>query len=320
MKKAKGIRSRISQVWLHRLILAVKIVIATGLILFLFTSGRLNFALIIDSYKYPIYLFSGALCCTLAMVTPIFRWWILTRVQKLPLGAFDALRLTMIGYFFNMFIPGGAGGDVVRAAYTVRDCPERRAQALTIAFVDRGLGLHALLLMGVSLIFIQPALFSNHAALKPWILLITAMLIVGTIVTFMFDLGTYERVYDAFLWPHYRWCRCMVRSYEAIPQTAGHAWYCVSFLGGQRNIQCACDTLYDAGSRIKPDNCGKHSCSPTGHTCQYPSCHTRRDWNCRRSQRRTLCSHRPGRRRKRNASDKAFHCASRLIRTSILPQ
>lgn len=52
---------------------------------------------------------------------------------------------------------------------------------LTIAFVDRGLGLHALLLIGVSLIFIQPALFSNHAALKPWILLITAMLILGTI-------------------------------------------------------------------------------------------------------------------------------------------
>lgn len=88
----------------------------------------------------------------------------------------------MIGYFFNVFIPGGSGGDVVRAAYAVRDCQERRAQALTIAFVDRGLGLHALLLMGVSLIFIQPALFSNHTALKPWILLITAMLIIGTIV------------------------------------------------------------------------------------------------------------------------------------------
>lgn len=182
MTKTNGLKLRIPKVWWNRLILAVKIVIASGLILFLFTSGRLNFALIIDSYKYPIYLFSGALCCTLAMVTPIFRWWILARVQKLPLGAFDALRLTMIGYFFNMFIPGGAGGDVVRAAYAVRDCQERRAQALTIAFVDRGLGLHALLLLGVSLIFIQPALFSNHAALKPWILLITAMLIVGTIV------------------------------------------------------------------------------------------------------------------------------------------
>ena len=172
---------KVPQVWWNRLVLALKILIATGLIIFLFASERLNFAVILNAYKYPYYLFSGALCCTLAMVTPIFRWWILARVQKLPLGTFDALRLTMIGYFFNMFIPGGAGGDVVRAAYTVRDCKERRAQALTIAFVDRGLGLHALLLLGFSIILIQPALFNNHPNLKPWLLLIVVMLIIGTI-------------------------------------------------------------------------------------------------------------------------------------------
>ena len=181
MTKTKGIRSRIPQAWLDRLILVVKVVIATGLIIFLFASGRLNFAVILNAYKYPYYLFSGALCCTLAMATPIFRWWILVRVQKLPLGAFDALRLTMIGYFFNIFIPGGAGGDVVRAAYTVRNCPGRRAQALTIAFVDRGLGLHALLLLGVSIILIQPTLFVNYLDLKPWLLLIVGMLVIGTI-------------------------------------------------------------------------------------------------------------------------------------------
>lgn len=132
-------------------------------------------------------------------------------------GAFDALRLNMIGYFFNTFIPRGAGGDVVRAAYAVRDCQERRTQALTIAFVDRGLGLHALLLMGVSLIFIQPALSINHAALNPWILLITAMLIVGTIVPLCLIWERTNGFIDTSLWPHYRWCRCMARSYEIIP-------------------------------------------------------------------------------------------------------
>ncbi|MEA1867473.1 MAG: lysylphosphatidylglycerol synthase transmembrane domain-containing protein [Thermodesulfobacteriota bacterium] len=185
MTKTKGPRSRIPQIWLDRLVLALKILIATGLILFLFMTGRLNFASILDSYKYPKYLFAGALCCTLAMVTPIFRWWILVRIQKLPLGMFDALRLTMIGYFFNMFIPGGAGGDVVRAVYTVRDCPERRAQALTIAFVDRGLGLHTLLLLGVSIILIQPTLFNNCPDLKPWLLLIAGMLVIGTIAALL---------------------------------------------------------------------------------------------------------------------------------------
>ncbi len=172
---------KLPQVWWDRLLLVLKILIAAGLIIFLFTSGRLDFAVILNSYEYPIYLFSGVLCYTLALVTPIFRWWILARVQRLPLGAFDALRLTMIGYFFNLFVPGGSGGDVIRAAYVIRDCQERRAQALTIAFVDRGLGLHALLLLGVSILFIQPMVLTNHPALKPWILLIAGMLIIGTI-------------------------------------------------------------------------------------------------------------------------------------------
>lgn len=179
--KTKSMQIRVLKVSSDRLVLALKILIATGLIIFLFSSGRLDFAVILSSYKYPVYLFSGVLCCTLAMVAPVFRWRILTCVQKLPLGAFDALRLTMIGYFFNLFIPGGSGGDVVRAAYTVRDCPERRAQALTIAFADRGLGLHALLLLGVSIIFVQPALFNNHTSLKPFLLLLAGMLIIVTI-------------------------------------------------------------------------------------------------------------------------------------------
>ena len=178
---SNSVQTKGSQVWWNRLVLALKILIATGLIIFLFASGRLDFAVILKSYRYPVYLFLGGLCCTLALVTPILRWWILSRVQKLPLGSFDAFRLTMIGYFFNIFIPSGSGGDVVRAAYTVRNCPERRAQALTIAFADRGLGLHALLLLGVSVIFVQPALFNNNPDLKPWLLLIAGMLTIGTI-------------------------------------------------------------------------------------------------------------------------------------------
>ena len=179
--KIKRMLTRVKQASWNRSIFVLKILIAIGLITFLFISGKLNFAVILNSYKYPVYLFSGVLCCSLSLITPIFRWWILSRVQKLPMGAFAALRLTMIGYFFNQLIPGGSGGDLVRAAYTVRDCPERRAQALTIVFVDRGLGLHALLLLGVSMLFIQPMLLNIHPGLKPWMLLIAGMLFVGTI-------------------------------------------------------------------------------------------------------------------------------------------
>jgi hypothetical protein len=84
---------------------AMKILLAAGLIAYLFTSGRLDVGAIFTSYKRPGSLALGALCCTLAIVTPIFRWSILTFVQKLPLGSVDAFRLTMIGYFFQHVYP-----------------------------------------------------------------------------------------------------------------------------------------------------------------------------------------------------------------------
>lgn len=163
------------------LMFVLKILMGAGLVTFLFITGRIDFGALVNSYKYPVYVLSGILWCTLAVAVAIYRWWILAQLQKLPLKGFDALRLTMTGYFFSLFIPGGSGGDVVRAAYAIRDFPERRAQALTIAFVDRGLGLHALLLFGVSSILIQPRMLHNFPDLKWWLLLTGVILIIGTV-------------------------------------------------------------------------------------------------------------------------------------------
>jgi len=165
-----------------KILLFIKTLFAAGLIFFLMRSDRLDFLVITNATHFPNYLFLGILCCTFALVMPIFRWWVLSRVQQLSLGILDALRLTMIGTFFNLFIPGGSGGDVVRAAYAVRDCPERKAQALTIAFVDRGLGLHALLLSCVSVLFFEPNLLINNPGLNLWLLLVFGLLCITTVV------------------------------------------------------------------------------------------------------------------------------------------
>ena len=159
------------------------------LLIFLINSGRLDFGLIFKAYKNPAPLFLGIFFCFLALLTPIFRWLILSRLQKLPLGGLDALRLTMIGYFFNLFIPGGSGGDVIRAAYTIRDCPERRPHALTVIFVDRGLGLHALLLLVMVIFLFRAPFFYNYPHLRIWILCIAVFLFVGTLMALLLVWG-----------------------------------------------------------------------------------------------------------------------------------
>ena len=105
-----------------------------------------------------------------------------SRIQMLPVGGLEALRLTMIGYFFNTFIPGSSGGDIIRAVYAVRACPERKAHALTIAFADRGIGLHAIELVAVAAFFMKPGLFDSAPSLQPWLMLIVALLIAGAVI------------------------------------------------------------------------------------------------------------------------------------------
>ena len=169
----------------RKFISVIKLLIGFGLIVFFFASGLLDFCVIFRSLAHIQFLIWGAFCCTLAIFTTVLRWWILVCVQKLPLSGFDAIRLTMIGYFFNIFIPGGAGGDIIRAAYIVKDCPERRAQALTVAFVDRGLGLHALLFMGLLISVISPGIFSGYPGAHTWIVILIGLFVIGTLSPFI---------------------------------------------------------------------------------------------------------------------------------------
>jgi uncharacterized protein (TIRG00374 family) len=52
-----------------------------------------------------------------------------------------------MGFFFNSFMPGGAGGDIIKAVYLLRHSTEKETAA-TMIFIDRVIGLLGLLLLG----------------------------------------------------------------------------------------------------------------------------------------------------------------------------
>ena len=169
-----------------RAIIALKLAVSIGAIGFLVFTVRLDLNVLVGACKNVKYLLVGVLCCFLAVLATIIRWWILVTVQNLPLGGFHALRLTMVGYFFNMFIPGGAGGDVVRAAYVVSDCSERKAHALSIAVADRGLGLHALLSVGLLMFVVEPTVFADYDGLQACLIILGGLVILATLIPFLF--------------------------------------------------------------------------------------------------------------------------------------
>jgi hypothetical protein len=74
-----------------------------------------------------------------------WRWWILCRAVGVSLSLGEAIRLNLIGAFFNTAVPGSTGGDVVKAWYAARETG-RGVRAVLAVFADRVTGLVGLAL------------------------------------------------------------------------------------------------------------------------------------------------------------------------------
>lgn len=77
--------------------------------------------------------------CAVGVLVTIFRWYLLVRAQDLPFSLYDAIRLGMLGFFFNACLPGSVGGDLVKAAFLARE-QSRRTQAVATVILDRIIG------------------------------------------------------------------------------------------------------------------------------------------------------------------------------------
>jgi len=68
------------------------------------------------------------------------RWWYLMRRESLGVGLWATIRLMYVGHFFNFFLPGATGGDVIRA-YLVTRRTTARTVAVATVLLDRFVGL-----------------------------------------------------------------------------------------------------------------------------------------------------------------------------------
>jgi glycosyltransferase 2 family protein len=100
----------------------------------------------------PDWVLVAAVLPILAFITAVqfYRWYLLVRAVELPFTLRNALRLGMVGYFYNAFLPGSIGGDIVKAIFIAKDNPERRTRAVATVIADRMLGLFGLLWMAAA--------------------------------------------------------------------------------------------------------------------------------------------------------------------------
>lgn len=114
------------------------------------------------------------LCLMLFMA---LRWFLLIRMQTIQsLSIFSAYKGYLIGLFFNIFMPGAIGGDLVRIKYCRDRCNLSLKKSGLIIITERLFGLTAL-----SLFFIV-GLFENYKILSHVKLDLTIVILVMLIL------------------------------------------------------------------------------------------------------------------------------------------
>src|SRR5882724_9195131 len=72
----------------------------------------------------------GILAYIVVEVAAAFRWHVLLKVQKIHLSLPRLAGLFFIGMFYNQFLPGGTGGDIMKSYYLLKETPDKKAGAL----------------------------------------------------------------------------------------------------------------------------------------------------------------------------------------------
>src|SRR5882724_1915830 len=123
----------------------------------------------------------GILAYVVVEIAAAFRWHVLLKVQKIHLSLPRLSGLFLIGMFYNQFLPGGTGGDIIKSYYLLKETPDMKAGALLAVVFDRLIGLVALVAITVTLVSLRFDILSQSPETRRllWILLF----LLGTSIT-----------------------------------------------------------------------------------------------------------------------------------------
>jgi hypothetical protein len=133
----------------------------------------------------PAYFAASVLVMGLTLVLGMARWRLALRVQALRLPWGRALEISLVAHFFNSFLLGSTGGDLMKAYYAARETHHKKTEAVLSVLVDRVVGLWAMLLFACLMMPFNRELLAAHGWLRTPALLILAMMLGGSAFLFI---------------------------------------------------------------------------------------------------------------------------------------
>jgi glycosyltransferase 2 family protein len=122
--------------------------------------------------KYS-WVIAGVFAYAVVEIAAALRWQVLLRVQGIRLTVARVSGLFLIGMFYNQFLPGGTGGDIIKSYLLLKETPDKKAGALLAVVFDRFIGLVALVAITITLVSLRFNLLSQTQDTRRllWVLL-----------------------------------------------------------------------------------------------------------------------------------------------------
>lgn len=89
------------------------------------------------------------------LLMTMWRWKLILDAQAMRLAWSRITSIFFIGLFFNAFMIGPTGGDLVKAYYTARETHHKKTEAVTTILIDRIIGLLVLALLVAAMILLR---------------------------------------------------------------------------------------------------------------------------------------------------------------------
>ncbi|MGZ8899547.1 MAG: lysylphosphatidylglycerol synthase transmembrane domain-containing protein [Limisphaerales bacterium] len=122
------------------------------------------------------FLLLSVLLMGVLLLLGIVRWHIILQVHGLNVPIRRTAQISIVGHFFNSFLLGSIGGDVLKAYYVARETHHKKTEAVVTVVVDRIIGLFSMLILACAMMLpARDFLSVMNPKLQPVIWLILAM-------------------------------------------------------------------------------------------------------------------------------------------------
>lgn len=160
-----------------RVITALKVVVSVALIYFIFTKLDFTEVLVAIKKANPIYLVVALLIFIFSKVLTAFRINVYFHQLGILLTQISNFKLYLMGMFYNLFLPGGVGGDAFKGYLIKKKFNVETRKVISVLVLDR--------LSGLLLLFVYAcilAILIQHAVLTAYKLYFGLAMLLGFLV------------------------------------------------------------------------------------------------------------------------------------------